>query len=344
MINLNGASVLITGGPGTFGSAATRYILETQNPERLIIFSRGEHRQAEMAARLKDLNDHAGSPLRFFIGDVRDKDRLALALRGVDYVIHAAALKRVETAEYNPQEAVRTNVFGTQNLVEAAIMAGRVQKVIGISTDKAAAPTTLYGATKLTMERLLSSANALAGHDGPRFASVRYGNVIGSAGSVLPLFRKLLADQRGAREPLWLPITDPDMTRFFWTARDAVKFTLGVMADHFDGQVMLPRLNSVRMIDFARALIEDDEELTLKVIGPRPGEKTHETMLSADEERAAISHPGLGYEIPPVTRLDDVRCGIPGLDYHSGNAQFQVRDRAAIRALIARCDEEAAHV
>lgn len=334
MINLNGASVLISGGTGSFGSAAARYILETQNPERLIIFSRGEHRQAELAAQLAGLNEQAGSPLRFFIGDVRDKDRLALALRGVDYVIHAAALKRIEACEYSPQEAVKTNVFGTQNLIEAAIASGCVQKVMGISTDKAAAPTTLYGTTKLTMERLLSAANALSGCGGPRFFCVRYGNVIGSAGSVLPLFRSILA-----RETEKLPITHPEMTRFFWTVNDAVKFTLRVMAEPAEGQIVLPKLRSVRITDLAMALAGG--ELEVRVIGMRPGEKLHETMLSRDEEATAIDR-GEDIEIPPIEHLG--LCGVgsaDGLGYHSGNPRYLMHDRDEIRALIQRHDEEA---
>lgn len=316
MINLNGSNVLITGGTGTFGKAAARMILENQRPNRLIIYSRGEARQAEMAADLKALNDEANGPLRFFIGDIANISRLSMALRGVDYVIHAAALKRVETCEYNPQEAVATNVCGAMNIVDASIRAG-VKRVIMLSTDKAAGPTTLYGVTKLAAERIISAAVSLSGRGGPVFGAVRYGNVLGSTGSVIPRFRKIIQDSSG---PVSMPITDPEMTRFFWTVEEAVAFVLSVFERFQPGEVLMPHNRSMRIVDLARAMAPGCD---LDLIGLRPGEKLHETMITRDEAVRTIWD-DRGYVLLPAfdvsQKFDNGYRPVDlGFDYYSGN-------------------------
>lgn len=280
MINLNGKGVMIVGATGTFGRAMARHLLTYQRPDRLVIYSRGEHAQAAMAAELDQLDREAGRPLRFFIGDVRDVDRLSMAMRGVSYVFHAAAIKRVEVAEYNPQEAVATNVMGSYNVVRAAL-ANNVQRVLAISTDKAAAPTTLYGYTKGCMERIFSAANVLSGsgYDATRFSAVRYGNVLGSAGSVLPIFLDLAM----AGKPL--PVTDLGMTRFFWPIEGAVEFALEAMGDMVDGEIFVPKMRSMslsQLIDGLASAIGIGE-IAMQRRDPHPAEKQHETLITADE-------------------------------------------------------------
>lgn len=270
-----GANILVTGGTGSFGRAFMRVVLQRFRPARLIVFSRDELKQYEMQQEL----DGAGAPIRFFIGDVRDRDRLEMALRGVDYVIHAAALKHVPAAEYNPFECINTNVLGAENVVHAAIRAG-VKRVIALSTDKACNPINLYGASKLAADKIFVAANNLSGRDGPRFSAVRYGNVVGSRGSVVPLFRRLAAN--GAAS---LPITDPRMTRFWITLPQGVDFVLSCLATMEGGEVFVPKIPSMRTRDLAAAIAPN---LPCESIGVRPGEKLHEVMISDDDARNTI--------------------------------------------------------
>jgi UDP-N-acetylglucosamine 4,6-dehydratase len=265
---LNDKSILITGGTGSFGYNFTNFLLENCNPSRIAIYSRDELKQLELKQKFEQFNS-----VRWFLGDVRDKDRLKLALSGVDVVIHAAALKQVDTGEYNPMEFIKTNVLGSQNVIEASIEMN-VKKVIALSTDKASSPINLYGATKLTADKLFIAANNYGQSKDCMFSVVRYGNVMGSRGSVLPLFVKL-AD---LKKPLL--ITDKRMTRFWITLREACKFVY----DSFDimkgGELFVPRIPSVRIIDLAEIISPGSE---IKIIGMRPGEKIHEEMISQDD-------------------------------------------------------------
>ncbi|MEO1863122.1 MAG: UDP-N-acetylglucosamine 4,6-dehydratase (inverting) [Verrucomicrobiia bacterium] len=263
-------SVLITGGTGSFGSSLTRYLLEHASPRRLIIFSRDEFKQSEMQKKFKH------SSLRFFLGDVRDRDRLRTAFHGVDYVVHAAAMKQVPAAEYNPFEAVKTNILGAQNIIETAIEAG-VKRVIALSTDKAANPINLYGATKLCSDKLFIAGNAYAGGQVTRFAVVRYGNVLNSRGSVVPLFKSL-------RETNKLPITDKRMTRFFVTLDHATHFVADCMDRMHGGEVFIPKIPSVRITDLAAVIAPGCE---IEETGIRPGEKLHELLIGSDDARQA---------------------------------------------------------
>jgi UDP-N-acetylglucosamine 4,6-dehydratase/5-epimerase len=272
------SGLLITGGTGTFGRALAAHDL-IRPIERVIIYSRDEQKQEEMARELPFPN------LRFMLGDVRDVDRLTMAMRGVSTVVHAAALKIVPKCEYDPIEAVKTNVHGAENVIKAAIDCG-VSNVIALSTDKAVAPVNLYGATKLTAERLFIAANHLSGSpgdkDATRFAVVRYGNVANSRGSVIPLFKKLAADG------MVLPITHEDMTRFWITIEDAVDFVLRAIVDMRGGEVFIPKMPSFKIVDLAHALVDNDtfpkwnttETANLKIVGMRPGEKIHETLIT----------------------------------------------------------------
>jgi UDP-N-acetylglucosamine 4,6-dehydratase/5-epimerase len=275
-LDLNEKSVLVTGGTGSFGKHFVRLVIERYRPRRLIVFSRDELKQYEM----QQLFPPEKYPcMRYFIGDVRDRDRLELAMRDVEYVIHAAALKQVPTAEYNPFECVRTNVFGAENVVNAALRRG-VRKVIALSTDKAANPVNLYGASKLASDKIFVAANNLAGADGARFAVVRYGNVFGSRGSVVPFFRKLAAE--GASE---LPITDPRMTRFWITLTQGVNFVLSSMEMAKGGEIFVPKIPSTTIAGLAGLI---GPNLNQKVVGVRPGEKLHETMIPADDARWTV--------------------------------------------------------
>ncbi|MFC6326533.1 UDP-N-acetylglucosamine 4,6-dehydratase (inverting) [Microbacterium koreense] len=274
MSTLEGSSILITGGTGSFGKAFIRYALAHLNPRRLVVFSRDELKQYEVRQLFGD-----DPRLRWFLGDVRDERRLARALHGVDFVVHAAALKQVDTAEYNPFEFVKTNVLGSQNVIEASIDAG-VAKVVALSTDKASSPINLYGATKLTADKLFITGNHYAAAYPTRFSVVRYGNVMGSRGSVIPFFRRL----GDAGKPL--PITDLRCTRFFITLPQAVQ----MVVDTFDlmqgGELLVPRIPSMKVTDLARAVVPDAE---LVDVGLRPGEKLHEEMISPEEGRRAVS-------------------------------------------------------
>jgi UDP-N-acetylglucosamine 4,6-dehydratase len=264
-------SVLVTGGTGSFGNAFVDVCLRVLEPRRLIVFSRDELKQSEMAKRLTH-----GS-LRFFVGDVRDRDRLQRAMHGVDIVIHAAALKQVPACEYNPFEAVKTNVLGAHNVIEAAIDQG-VERVIALSTDKAVNPVNVYGATKLTAEKLFVQGNSYAGGLKTRMAVVRYGNVVGSRGSVVPIFL-------GQRNDGELTITDERMTRFWLTLAQGVQCVIRALERMQGGEIFVPRIPSMRVIDLARAIAP---EASLKTIGARPGEKLHEVLISADESRHTV--------------------------------------------------------
>lgn len=272
----DGSSILITGGTGSFGKAFLARVLATRNPARVAIFSRDELKQYEMK------QDYGDDPrVRFFIGDIRDRERLRIALHGVDYVVHAAALKQVDTAEYNPMEYVKTNILGSENVMLASMDAG-VKKVVALSTDKASSPVNLYGATKLTADKLFISSNHYAHNYGTSFAVVRYGNVMGSRGSVIPFF-KALAEQGSP-----LPITDTRMTRFWITLPQAVDFVIQSFATMHGGELYVPRIPSMRVVDLAHAISPDAE---LVEVGIRPGEKLHEEMISSEDARRTIRQP-----------------------------------------------------
>ena len=270
---LAGSSILVTGGTGSFGKSFVKEVLDHHDPKRIVIFSRDELKQYEVRQRFND-----DPRLRWFIGDIRDRHRLNRAMHGVDYVVHAAALKQVDTAEYNPWEFVQTNVVGSQNVIEACIDSG-VKKVVALSTDKASSPINLYGATKLTADKLFITGNHYAAAYDTRFSVVRYGNVMGSRGSVIPFFRKLAAQGQS------LPITDLRMTRFFITLPQAVKFVTDSFETMQGGELFVPRIPSMKITDLAQAVAPGAE---MHEIGLRPGEKLHEEMISAEEGRRAL--------------------------------------------------------
>ena len=273
---LNDKSILITGGTGSFGKKATEIILKRYKPKRLIIFSRDELKQFEMAQQFPDSKYDC---IRYFIGDVRDKERLNRAFHDVDYVIHAAALKQVPAAEYNPFEAVKTNILGAQNVINVAIDQ-KVKEVIALSTDKAANPINLYGATKLCSDKLFIAGNSYVGHEHTIFGVVRYGNVVGSRGSVIPFFLK-------QKENGVLPITDPRMTRFWITLEQGVNFVLKCLERMVGGELFVPKLPSMCIMDLAKAISPDSK---IQVIGVRPGEKLHEVMVPKDEARHTLEY------------------------------------------------------
>ncbi len=263
-------SILITGGTGSFGQAFVQYVLKSYKPRRVIVFSRDELKQFEMAQKFE-----ASAPtLRFFIGDVRDRERLKQAMRNVDFVVHAAALKQVPAAEYNPMECVKTNIHGAENVIAAAIECG-VQKVIALSTDKAAYPINLYGATKLASDKLFVAANNMVGPDSIRFSVVRYGNVVGSRGSVVGYFQSLIESKKGH-----IPITDKRMTRFWILLEQGVQFVIDSFARMKGGEIFVPKIPSIRITDLATAMAPN---LPMKEIGIRPGEKLHECMCPFDD-------------------------------------------------------------
>lgn len=270
---IDGKTVLVTGGSGSFGTRFTEHALRHHKPKKLIVYSRDEYKQYLMAERIRDPR------LRFFIGDVRDLQRLRMAMREVDIVIHAAAMKHVPIAEYNPMECVKTNIVGAENIVEAAIGCG-VERVVALSTDKACNPVNLYGATKLASDKIFVASNSLSGNVGTKFSVVRYGNVVGSRGSVVPFFRQLV--ENGAE---FLPITDPRMTRFWITLDQGVAFVLSCLPMMQGGELFVPKIPSMRVIDLAKVVAP---RLPQKVIGIRPGEKLHEMMITEDDARNTI--------------------------------------------------------
>jgi UDP-N-acetylglucosamine 4,6-dehydratase/5-epimerase len=273
MSHLDGASVLITGGTGSLGKSLVEYLLRETKVRRIAIFSRDELKQQHLRIQF-----HDDPRLRWFLGDVRDLDRLKRAFHGVDYVIHAAALKQVDTGEYNPMEFVKTNVLGSQNVIDASIDAG-VKRVVALSTDKASSPINLYGATKLTADKLFVAANNYSFAYGTTFSVVRYGNVMGSRGSVIPFFQEIASQGKP------LPITDLRMTRFWISIESAVKFVMDSLEIMTGGELYVPKIPSMKITDLARAVAPNSK---IEEIGMRPGEKLHEEMISADDSRRTV--------------------------------------------------------
>lgn len=279
---LNNSTVLITGGTGSFGKAFTERILNNYNPKKIIILSRDEFKQDLMKKTfMAKMGPEKTSKLRFFIGDIRDKDRLQRAFRGVDYVVHAAAMKQVPACEYNPFEAIKTNINGAQNIIDAALDRG-VKKVVALSTDKAVNPINLYGGTKLVSDKLFISANAYTGDCGTTFSVVRYGNVSGSRGSIIPFFKQLLS--QGKTE---LPITDDRMTRFWMTLEEAVDLVFLALEESKGGETFVFKNPSYKVTDIAEALNPNG---TQKVVGIREGEKLHECMITSDDSRSTYEY------------------------------------------------------
>src|SRR3990167_200829 len=320
----DGKTILITGGTGSFGHCFTRIFLERFRPDRFIILSRDEQKQYEMSHIFNQ------DCMRYFIGSVRDLERLNQAMRGVDYVIHAAALKQVPVAEYNPMECIKTNIYGAENVIKAAV-ANNVEKVIALSTDKAANPINLYGATKLASDKLFIAANNMVGQHRIKFSVVRYGNVAGSRGSVVPYFKKLLA--QGVQQ---LPITDPRMTRFWIGLEEGVNFVLKAFELMQGGEIFVPKIPSMRVMYLAEALSSHQQH---KIIGIRPGEKLHETMCPADDSHLTIEFQD-HYVISPAisfTHAVDYQVNIwgekgkyveNGFAYNSGtNKDFLTKDQ-----------------
>ena len=312
---LNGKTVLITGGTGSFGKKFTKIALEKYpDIKKIIIFSRDEYKQFVMQ-NMPEFKPYL-EKIRFFIGDVRDKERLYRAFEGVDVVVHAAALKQVPACEYNPFEAVKTNVMGAQNIIDAAIDKG-VKRVVALSTDKACAPINLYGATKLCSDKLFIAGNCYCGTRQTRFSVVRYGNVAGSRGSVIPFFQKLVRE--GAKE---LPITDMNMTRFWLKLEQAVEMVLEAIENMQGGELYVKKIPSMRMPDLARAIAPN---LAIKEIGIRPGEKVHEQMITKEDARNTIDM-GEFYIILPEINIEHISYKYPNskpvaddFEYHSGN-------------------------
>ena len=284
---MNNKKILITGGTGTLGNAFVNEIYKKFKPKKLIIYSRDEFKQSEMAKKFPS-NKYPG--IRFFLGDVRDKARLKVALQNINYVVHAAALKQVPVAEYNPQECIKTNILGAQNLIDACIE-NNVEKVIALSTDKAANPINLYGASKLVSDKLFISSNILSAHVKTVFSVVRYGNVINSRGSVIPLFKEI-----SMRQGI-LPITDMKMTRFFITIENAVKFIIRSFTLMKGGEVFVPKLPSLKIYDLAKSV---SSKAKVKVIGIRPGEKLHECLFSKEESLNAYEDKSSYVILPQV--------------------------------------------
>ena len=314
LLVFNGKTVLITGGTGSFGKKFIEILLKKYAPKKVIVYSRDELKQFEMQQKFNQPS------MRYFIGDVRDESRLLHAMEGVDYVVHAAALKQVPAAEYNPMECIKTNVGGAQNVINAALYV-KVKKVIALSTDKAANPVNLYGATKLCSDKLFTAANNFVGAKETRFSVVRYGNVVGSRGSVVPFFRRLAAE--GAKE---LPVTDPRMTRFWLRLEDGVDFVIKSFARMQGGEIFIPKIPSMRITDLAEAVAPG---MPTKVIGIRPGEKLHEVMCPSDLYYDTLEFDD-HFVIMPSTQggavdyaknaIGEIGRRVPdGFDYNSGN-------------------------
>jgi UDP-N-acetylglucosamine 4,6-dehydratase/5-epimerase len=311
----NNKNILITGGTGSFGKKYTKILLEKYKPNKIIIYSRDELKQYEMS---QDYNDKC---MRYFIGDVRDADRLKKAMRDVDFVIHAAALKHVPIAEYNPMECIKTNIYGAQNVIDAALENG-VSKIIALSTDKAANPVNLYGATKLASDKLFVAANNLVGTQDTQFSVVRYGNVIGSRGSVVPYFQKLMNEGTN-----FLPITDEKMTRFMITLDAGVNFVLKNFERMQGGEIFVPKIPSMKIVDLAGAMAPNLEQ---RIVGIRPGEKLHEIMCPADDSHLTFEFDDHFVIAPTITftKRRDYDHNIlgeigervsQGFEYNSGN-------------------------
>jgi UDP-N-acetylglucosamine 4,6-dehydratase len=316
---LNDKTILITGGTGSFGKKCLKMIFERNNPKKVIIYSRDEFKQYNMKAEMADQVDM--SRVRFFIGDVRDKERLMRAFHGVDYVIHAAAMKQVPTCEYNPMEAIKTNIHGAQNVIDAALDRG-VKKVVALSTDKAVNPINLYGGTKLVSDKLFIAANAYTGLNGTVFSVVRYGNVAGSRGSIIPLFRRLA--EEGNKE---LPITDTRMTRFWITLEQGVELVFKALAEAKGGETYISKIPSFHITDLAEAILPG---CGIKEIGIREGEKLHEVMVTKDDSRSTfeydkhyIVYPNFDWVDLKKAVLPGGKCVADGFEYNSGtNAEW----------------------
>ena len=294
----NDKSILITGGTGSFGNKFTETLINNFNPKRIVIFSRDELKQFEMSQKFNQ------DCMRYFIGDVRDKERLTMAMNGIDYVIHAAALKQVPAAEYNPTECIRTNISGAENVIHAAL-SNDVEKVIALSTDKAANPINLYGATKLCSDKLFVAANNFAGTKKTIFSVVRYGNVVGSRGSVVPFFQNLINEKADH-----VPITDMKMTRFWITLREGVNFVVTNFSRMSGGEIYIPKIPSVRITDLASAMAPDTPQ---KIIGIRPGEKLHEVMCPSDDSHHTVE-------------FDDHYIILPAIRYRGQRNDFTQND------------------
>lgn len=311
---LNDKTILITGGTGSFGKKCLKMIFERYNPKKVIIYSRDEFKQYNMKAEMADQVDM--SRVRFFIGDVRDKERLMRAFHGVDYVIHAAAMKQVPTCEYNPMEAIKTNIHGAQNVIDAALDRG-VKKVVALSTDKAVNPINLYGGTKLVSDKLFIAANAYTGLNGTVFSVVRYGNVAGSRGSIIPLFRRLA--EEGNKE---LPITDTRMTRFWITLEQGVELVFKALEEAKGGETYISKIPSFHITDLAEAILPG---CGIKEIGIREGEKLHEVMVTKDDSRSTfeydkhyIVYPNFDWVNLDKVVLPGGKCVEDGFEYNSG--------------------------
>jgi UDP-N-acetylglucosamine 4,6-dehydratase len=295
---LNNKNILITGGTGSFGKKFTETILNKYNPNKIIIYSRDELKQYEMSQKFNQ------DCMRYFIGDVRDLDRLDTAMQDVDYVIHAAALKHVPVAEYNPFECVKTNIHGAENVVKSAIK-NNVDKVIALSTDKAANPINLYGATKLASDKIFVAGNNITGKSKTKFAVVRYGNVVGSRGSVVPFFQKLIDENID-----YIPITDEKMTRFWINLQGGVDLVINGFQRMFGGEIFIPKIPSIKITDLAKAMAPN---ITTKIIGIRPGEKIHEVMCPADDSHLTIEFKD-HFVITPTIKFNDIE-----IDYRINN-------------------------
>ncbi len=330
---VKGKTVLITGGTGSFGRKMVNTLLSGFDPKKVIILSRDELKQYEMRCEMEEVfGPDKMAKMRFFLGDVRDRNRLLLAFRGVDIVIHAAALKQVPAAEYNPSECIATNINGAENVV-AACLSNRVQRVVALSTDKACSPINLYGATKLASDKIFVAANNMAGDIGTRFCVVRYGNVVGSRGSVVPFFKRLLA--HGATE---LPITDPRMTRFWISLDQGVAFVLSCMELTQGGEIFVPKIPATLVSDLATAMAPEAKH---HVVGIRPGEKLHEMMISADDSRSTyelddryvIEPEFVEYTRKSFAKVRGSKKVAEGFSYASDNNPEQL-DAAGIQAMM----------
>lgn len=321
---LNNKSILITGGTGSFGNQFTETLVNRYKPRKIVIFSRDELKQFEMNQKFNQ------ECMRYFIGDVRDKERLTMAMNGIDYVIHAAALKQVPAAEYNPTECIRTNISGAENVIHAALQSN-VEKVIALSTDKAANPINLYGATKLCSDKLFVAANNFAGTKRTIFSVVRYGNVVGSRGSVVPFFQKLIREKADH-----LPITDERMTRFWITLQEGVDFVIKNFTRMSGGEIYVPKIPSIRIVDLASAMAPD---IPRKIVGIRPGEKLHEIMCPADDSHLTLEFedhfvilPSINFRgervYQPINNLGEKGNHVnQGFEYNSGtNSHFLTRE------------------
>ena len=312
---LNNKTILITGGTGSFGKCFTKYVLTHYNPKKIIIYSRDEFKQFIMQNEFKELN--MKNQLRFFIGDVRDKERLKRAFEGVDYVIHAAALKQVPACEYNPDEAIKTNIHGAQNVIDAALDSGTVKKVVALSTDKAVNPVNLYGGTKLVSDKLFIAANAYAGSKDICFSIVRYGNVAGSRGSVIPFFHNII--KNGGKE---LPITDYRMTRFWISLTQGVELVIKALEEAKGGETFISKIPSFRITDLAQAMMPGCD---MPEVGIREGEKLHEIMVTVEDSMTTYEYDKHFIVYPQMVWSESRRpqpTGIKvadGFSYSSGN-------------------------